>query len=120
MTEKYFTIARAEGGFPPSQGEKPCNIVRTLYGLPIAGAPFRAYLTKHLRSLGYVSGKADPDVHMRRTVKPDGTEYYEYPIAYVDGVLCCGMDPRHQLEAIGKTIQVERWDQCWTYTVSGR
>ena len=75
--------------------------------MPIAGASFRAYLTKHLRNLGYVSCKADPDVHMRRAVKPDGTEYYEYLIAYVDDVLCCGMNPRHQLEAIEKRFKLK-------------
>ena len=65
LTKKYYTIARLEDAFPPHLAGRPCKIVRALYGLPIAGASFRAYLTKHLRSLGYVSCKADPDVHMK-------------------------------------------------------
>ena len=93
LIEKYYDIACLEDGFPPHLAGRPCKIVRTLYGLPIAGALFRAHLTKHLRSLGYTSCKADPDLHIRRAVKKDGTEYWEYLIVYVDDLLCTSMDP---------------------------
>ena len=87
---------------------RPYKIVRALvYGLPVAGASFRAYLTKYLRSLGYLSCKADPGVHMRKEVRKDGTEYYCYLILYVDVILCCGMDPRHQLKAIEKRFTLK-------------
>ena len=73
----------------------------------IAGASFRAYLTSHLRELGYISCKADPDVHMRKEVKPDGTSYWAYLIAYVDDILCCGMKPRLMLEWIEKRFTLK-------------
>ena len=107
LIEKYYTIVRLEDGFSPHLAGRICKIVRALYGLPIAGASFRAYLTKDLRSLGYVSCKADPDVHMRRVVKEDGTEYWEYLIAYVDDLLCCGTNPQHQLETIEKRFKLK-------------
>ena len=44
-------------------------------------------LVHKLRDIGYVSSKADPDVQLKAEMKPDGTEYYEYVLAYVDYVL---------------------------------
>ena len=100
-------IALAKDGFPPELCDRPCKIVKALYGLPCAGASFRAYLTKHLRDLGYVSCKADPDVHMRVETKEDGTEYWAYLVAYVDDILCCGMNPRNQLQAIERRFTLK-------------
>ena len=90
---KYYMIAKEANGFTADQDGRLCIIVRALYGLPIAGASFRAYLTKHLRELGYQPCKADPDVHMREEVRKDGTRYWALLIAYVDDILCCGMEP---------------------------
>lgn len=65
-----------------------------MYGLPVAGASFRAYLAAHLRGLGYKSCKADPDVHMQISVKKDRDTYYQYMLAYVDNLLRCSEDPK--------------------------
>ena len=43
---------------------------------------------------------------MRRAVRENGTEYWEYLI-YVDDLLYCGMEPRHQLEVIEKRIKLK-------------
>lgn len=37
--------------------------------------------------LGFKSMKADPDVWMREAVKPDGIEYWEFVLLYVDDCL---------------------------------
>ena len=50
---KYYTIVKEANGFTADQDGRPCIIVRDLYGLPIAGASFRAYLIKHLKEQRY-------------------------------------------------------------------
>ena len=100
IKEKYYLIADAKDGFPSQYAGRPAKIVRAMYGLPVAGASFRAYLAKHLRELGYTPCKADPDVHMRPAVKKNGDLYYQYMIAYVDDLLCCGEDPEVQMKMV--------------------
>ena len=55
LAAKYCTIVRASNGFPKElDGGRSCIIIRTLYyGLHIDGTSFQAFLTKHLRQLGY-------------------------------------------------------------------
>lgn len=104
---KYYMIAKEANGSTADQDGRLCIIVRALYGLPIAGTSFRAYLTKHLRELGYQPCKADPDVHMREEVWKDGTRYWALLIAYVDDILCSGMEPQQQLESIEKEFTLK-------------
>ena len=51
-----------------------------------------------LRDAGFESCKADPDVWMRKAVKPDGFKYWEYVLCYVDDVLAVSHDPKKILE----------------------
>ena len=67
--EKYYTIAKESNGFMTEQDGNLYIIARVLYGLPIAWASFKTFLTKHLRKLGYTSCKADPDLHIQETLK---------------------------------------------------
>ena len=55
-----------------------------LYGLKSLGAAFRAKLSGVIHGIGYTLSKAEPDVWLRPAVKPDGAEYYEMIICYVD------------------------------------
>jgi hypothetical protein len=100
IKERYYIIARAVDGFPPEYEGRPAKIVRAMYGLPVAGASFRAYLAQHLRDLGYKPCKADADVHMKTAVKENGDTYYQYMLAYVDDILCCGENPQVQMDMI--------------------
>ena len=50
--------------------------------------------------LGYKPCKAEPDVYMRVAIKKNGEKYYQYMIAYVDDLLCCGEDPGTQMKMI--------------------
>jgi hypothetical protein len=52
----------------------------------LSGSAFQAKLAETLHSLHYVPTQADPDVWIRPATEPDGTEYYEYVIVYVDNI----------------------------------
>ena len=64
-----------------------------LYGLKSSGAEFRSKLLGVLRDIGYLSKKGYPDVWIRLSVKPDGTEYHEMVLFYVDDVLAISATP---------------------------
>jgi hypothetical protein len=89
--EKVYTTAGLEFG-AELQGQ-PVLIVRALYGLKSSGAAWRAHLAGTLQSLGFISSLADPDVWYREATKPDGFQYYEYLLAYVDDILVLSHDP---------------------------
>jgi hypothetical protein len=44
-----------------------------------------------LRLGGFQSSRADPDIWMRASVKPDGTKFYEYVLCYVDDIIYQGL-----------------------------
>ena len=48
-------------------------IRKALYGLKSSGAAFRAHLVETLHDIGSKPTKADPDVWICPTVKPEGT-----------------------------------------------
>ena len=58
-----------------------------LYGLKSSGAAFRSLLSETLHELNYVPSKANQDVYIQPAVKPNGFEYYEYVLCYVDDIL---------------------------------
>lgn len=61
-----------------------------------------------LRDAGFTSWKADPDVWMRPNVKPDGFEYYEYVLVYVDDVLCMSHNPKAMImDCLKKTYTLK-------------
>ena len=62
-------------------------IRKALYGLKALGAAFQAHLTAMLHDIGFKPTKADPDVWLRPATKPDGFEYYEYALSYVDDIM---------------------------------
>ena len=72
-----------------------------------AGAAFRALLAETLYDLGYVPTKADPDVWLRPAVKPDGFEYYEIVLCYVDDILSISVDPEATLKGLQATFKLK-------------
>ena len=88
--EKLWTIAGPEFG---SDSGSVMIIVRALYGLKSSGAAWRAKLAETLDAMGYKPTEADPDVWMRRAVKPSGEEYWAYMLIYVDDCLHIHHDP---------------------------
>jgi hypothetical protein len=75
-------------------------VKKALYGLKSSGAAFRAFLAETLDAMGYRPTYADPDVWMRPAVKPNGFEYYEYILCYVDDVLCISDDAAKSMKRI--------------------
>ena len=71
-----------------------------LYGLKSSGAAFRAKLAGVLYGIGYTPSKADPDLWLSPEVKPDGAEYYEMVLCYVDDVLAKSDMPMRKMDGI--------------------
>jgi len=97
--EKVYTTAGPEFGHE-LEGQYVL-IVRALYGLKSSGAAWRAHLTNTLQHLGYTSSLANPDVWLRPAKKPNGFEYYEYVLVYVDDQLVLS----HQAEVTMKFLE---------------
>ena len=102
--EKIYTIAGPEFG---SERGLIMVIKKALYGLKSSGAAFRALLAERLYEIGFVPSKGDPDVWMRPGVKPNGFEYWEYILCYVDDVICVSHDPKRSLQALKQFFKLK-------------
>ena len=71
--EKIWTIVGPEFGYDAG---KLMIVVHALYGLKSSGTAFRTLLVGTLYDIGYTPSKADPDVWLRTSVKPERFEYY--------------------------------------------
>ena len=65
---------------------KAMVVVRALYGLKASGASWREMFADTLIAMNFIPTQADPDVYRRKSRKPDGEEYYELLLVYVDNV----------------------------------
>jgi hypothetical protein len=99
--EKIWTKAGPEFG---SEAGITFLVKKALYGLKSAGAAFRALLAETLHEIGYTPTKADPDVWLRPAVKPDGFEYYELVLCYVDDILSISHEPSVALRGLQTTF----------------
>ena len=79
-----------------------------LYGLKSSVAVFRKHLAETLEDQRFYSSYADPDLWMRTVIKPDGEEYYEYILSYVDDILCMLMNARDVMEQIGYKFKLKK------------
>ena len=62
-----------------------------------------------LRSLGYQSCQADPDLWYKAAIRPeDGFEYYSYLVVYVDDILSINHDALAVLSEIDKYLKMKR------------
>jgi hypothetical protein len=82
-------------------------IEKALYGLKTSGAACRALLASSRTELGYESTRADPDVWICAAVKPDGFEYYEMLLVYVDDIFVIAFDAKLTMDAIGKLYRLK-------------
>eukprot|EP00980_Cylindrotheca_fusiformis_P022162 scaffold9066_cov80-Cylindrotheca_fusiformis.AAC.1 len=102
--EKVWIRAGPEFG----DDEGKCFIVtKALHGLKSAGSSFRAFLAKKLDELGFYSCPADPDVWRRPATRPDGTEYYEYVLTYVDDLIAISLEARVILEEVAGHVKLK-------------
>ena len=102
--EKIWTRAGPEFG---SEIGKIMIVRKALYGLKSSGAAFRAHLGETLWDIGYRSTKGDPDVWVRPATKPDGHEYYEMLLVYVDDLVCCSHDPMQTMRGIQSDFKLK-------------
>ena len=83
-------------------------VCKALYGLKSSGAAFRAHLVAEtLYDLNYTPSKADPDVWILPATKPNGFEYYEMTLVYVDDILCILDDPKAPIKGIQDTFKLK-------------
>ena len=80
-------------------------VKKALYGLKGSGAAFRAHLAEKLHNIGFIPTRADPDVWRQPAVKPDGFEYYEYILCYVDDLLAISHDAEKVLKSVQDTFK---------------
>ena len=83
-------------------------VEKALYGLKSSGAAFRAFLAQTFDKMGFQSSIADPDVWLRPATKPDGEQYYEYIVCYVDDVLGVSMNAKELLQEIQKDFKFKK------------
>jgi hypothetical protein len=102
--ELLYIIAGPEFG---SLAGRKVLIVRALYGLKSSGAAWRSLLASTMVEMGFTSCLADPDVWFRPATKPDGFQYYEYVLIYVDDILCLSHAPQAIIATIGKLYQLK-------------
>ena len=91
QTIKSFSDDGAEFGL--ENVGKVALITRALYGGKVAGRDFWHDLQDCMGHLGFTSCRADPDVWMRADTKPNGEEYFEDVLLYVDDILVISHKP---------------------------
>jgi hypothetical protein len=103
-SEKVYFYAGKELG---EHEGKIVIIVRALYGLKSSGARFREHMANTLRTTGFISSKADPDVWMRAACKPNGDKFYEYVLCYVDDILYGGLKADEFMQQLSNTYRLK-------------
>lgn len=102
--ERIYVTAGPEFG---SEAGSTMVIKKALYGLKSSGAAFRAHLGETLFDIGYLPSKGDPDVWIRPATKPDGFEYFEMVLVYVDDILCVSAQPEVTMRGIQATFKLK-------------
>jgi hypothetical protein len=101
--EKIYFVAGPE--FGTKQG-RVLIIKKALYGLKSFVAAWRLLFSSTLHKLGYAPCQGNPDVYVRKAVKPCGFEYYEMLFVYVDDILHIShhtsIDENETMKAIGE------------------
>jgi len=87
---------------------KVALIRRALYGGKVAGKDLWVHLRSCMKFLAFKSCQADPDIWMREAVKPDGSQYWEYVLLYVDDCLVISDNGEQILrQEIGKYFKLK-------------
>ena len=83
-------------------------VVRALYRLKSFGVScWKAIPAQSFTDIGYTITRADPDVWIRPAFKPDGFEYYEMVLVYVDDILQLSHDTTPTMEALRKLYELK-------------
>jgi len=105
-SKKQYIVCGAEFGL--GHVGKVALIRRALYGGKLAGKDFWTHLRRCMKVLGFTSYQADSDIWMREAVKPDGSQYWEYILLYVNDCLVISDNGKKILrKAIGKYFKLK-------------
>jgi hypothetical protein len=102
--ERIYTKAGPEFG---SEAGSILIVKMALYGLKSSGAAFRSKLAGVLSDLNYRPSLADPDVWLKAAVKPNGFEYYEMVLVYVDDVMVISHVPSRTINGIKAVFKLK-------------
>ena len=82
-------------------------ISKTLYGLKSSGSAWRAKLAETMKTMEYELTQVDPDVRIKRAVKPNGQEYYCYMLVYVDDTLHVHHNPEIDMKLLSSFYRLK-------------
>ncbi len=103
--ERIYTVAGKEFG-KALQG-RVLIVSKALYGLKSSGAAWRKHLSGSIKEMGFTPSRGDPDLYFRAACKPDGTEYYEYLLVYVDDILCISHNTKPVMDKFAKIYRLK-------------
>ena len=63
--------------------------------------------TDTLPAMNFISTQADPDIYRRKSRKPDGEEYYEILLVYIDNMMACSHDPQAIMDDLALTSDLK-------------
>ena len=58
--------------------------------------------------MGFKSSIADPDVLIRPATKPDGEQYYEFTLVYVDNMLAISQDAVSVIRKVTEKFKLKK------------
>ena len=64
-------------------------------------------MAQSMKDLDYSPCQADADVWMRPMIKPDGFEYWEYVLIYVDDILVVSHEPERLMESLSALYRLK-------------
>jgi hypothetical protein len=83
-------------------------ITCALYGVKSSGASWRAMFQYTIINVfGFDDTSVDPDVYRRKNRKPNGEEYYELLLVYVDDCLVVSHDPGAVMKKLGEYYELK-------------
>ena len=96
--ENIWFAAGPEHG--PGETGNVVVVIRDLYGLNSSGASWRKMFAETLIHMEFVPTVADPNVYHIQAMTPNGEDYYELMVVYVDDVICCWHNPQLIMDAL--------------------
>jgi hypothetical protein len=94
-SERHYVICGPEFGL--ENIGKVAIIVRALYGGKSAGADYWRHVRQAMTSMKFAACSADPDVWMRKGIKPDGIHYWQFVLLYTDDILAIMVSPKQYI-----------------------
>ena len=76
------------------------NIVNIYEHILIQSLAMRAKLAETLRDIGCFPSEFDPDVWLKKYMKPDGSHYWKYMLVNVDDVLYIAHDLKKDMDQL--------------------